>query len=603
MIFRPCGSQNKEKEMMNLSKVLEGMGEANFFFSCPNILYKISTFCGVCQILSNRGKVCKGQNTRVGIQKTGRSPGRNKEIHMNRFLNLLMAIVFAGGILLAGCAPQPQSLPNTGTGQTAVPTISQGTPPHSKPVTLRMAVADAQGNPSEPYVNEFIDQVKTRSGGAIIIEPTWDAGADTTPAFEQGVAKALIDGKYDLALTASRAWDYLKVTSFEALQAPFLITNDDLAKAVAASDVGKQMLDGLTAKGAAGLALWPEDLRHPFSVVPGKAILSPADFSGLQVRVTPSDVSNLLIQKLGGSPMFGSDGYQAAESGLRQGAHLTGTPTATGNVVFFSKYQVLAANEAAFQKLSAAQQAVIRAAAAAAQQKAISEHPSDVDNGKAWCADGGTVVLASDAQVAAFEQVAQPVFAALQQDPVTARSIAAIRDLKAKTPPSPGAAACQPEASQANLTPTVGNETWSKGPLPNGRWVAEQTVDDFVNAGFLRSDAEQNWAGTVTLVIEDGKMSFYGVGLTGNKGECHANTAVKGDQVVMTYDNDPAKGWTDDCPGEVDTVQWRLDDQGLLQIHAISVQNGNLHDAQAFWGIKPWKPVTGQPSATSTPAS
>ncbi len=104
--------------------------------------------------------------------------------------------------------------------------------------------------------------------------------------------------------------------------------------------------------------------------------------------------------------MMGDNDYQAAESGLRQGASLTGTPTATGNVIFFAKFQVFFANGAAFEKLSEEQRTILREAAAATQKKAIAEHPSEVDATKAWCADEGTVVLASAEQVAAFEVAA-----------------------------------------------------------------------------------------------------------------------------------------------------------------------------------------------------
>jgi hypothetical protein len=52
------------------------------------------------------------------------------------------------------------------------------------------------------------------------------------------------------------------------------------------------------------------------------------------------------------------------------------------------------------------------------------------------------VVLASAEQVGAFEVAAQPVFDSIEQDSSNAELIAAIRDLKAKTEPSPGAEAC-----------------------------------------------------------------------------------------------------------------------------------------------------------------
>ena len=175
-----------------------------------------------------------------------------------------------------------------------------------------------------------------------------------------------------------------------------------------------------------------------------KPILAPEDFAGLNIRATSSGVTYTLIETLSATPMLGDSGYQGAESGLRQGASLSGNPIATGNVTFFAKYQVLFVNGSAFEKLSEEQRAVLREAAIATQKKAIEEHPSEADAAAAWCADGGSIVLASDEQVAAFEAAAQPVFDMIAQDPMNVELIASLRELKANTEPSPGAEACSP---------------------------------------------------------------------------------------------------------------------------------------------------------------
>lgn len=319
-------------------------------------------------------------------------------------------------------------------------------PPQTEPgtITLRLAVSDGGGRPSEPYVLEFIEQVKTISNGSITIEPIWQAGDDTSVGFERGVIQHVMRGDMELGLAGARAFDTESIKSFQALQAPFVIDNDALSKAVATSDIATRILESLSSTGFVGLTLWPEDLRHPFSLMPDKPLLSPEDFAGLNIRVPPSEVTYKLIETFGGSPMWGDENYQAAESGLRQGGSLTGTPTATGNVTFFAKYQVLFANGTAFEKLSEEQRTVLRKAAAATQKKAIAEHPSEVEAAAAWCASGGTVVMASEEQVAAFEVAAQPVFDMIAQDPLNAELIAALRELKANTEPSPGAEACTP---------------------------------------------------------------------------------------------------------------------------------------------------------------
>ena len=495
-------------------------------------------------------------------------------MYTHRLFHLLLLIA-----LLAVTACAPQLAPTAES--TAVPAATQA---ESERITLRLAVADAQDRPSTPYVLEFIKQVKTRSGGNITIEPIWDAGATTDAGFEVGVVQLVREGQADLGLTGSRAFDTENITSFQALQAPFLITHDALSKAVATSDIATRMLENLSSAGAVGLTMWPEDLRHPFSVVPDKPILAPQDFEGATVRVVPSEISHLLIETLGGNPIFDDGEYQTAESGLRQGASLTGTPTATGNVTFFAKFQVLFANGSAFEKLSEAHRSSLREAAAATQQKAIAEHPSEIDAATAWCMDGGTVVMASEEQVAAFEAAAQPVFEKIEQDPVSAELIAAIRELKAKTDPAPGAKACEPDAPPQGVAPSDGSGEWSTGLPPNGTWEAEITTDDFVRMGLLRSVAESEWAGMYTISFQDGEYRMAWQGLQGQAGKCQANYEEVGDVVRLIYSTSAGE-----CEGAVEDIQWRLDDQGL-HLHLVAT-NGTAVEAKAFFETKPWHKV------------
>ncbi len=454
----------------------------------------------------------------------------------------------------------------------------------NEPVTLHLAVADEQGRPSEPHVLEFIEKVEALSDGNIIIEPVWDAGQGTFFGFETGVIQLVTAGKAELGLAASRAWDTAAVTSFQALQAPFLITNDALAEAVARSDIATRMLEGVSSAGAVGLTLWPEDLRHPFSLMPDKPLLSPEEFQGLNIRATPSGVTYRLIETLGATPMFEGSGYEGAEAGLLQGATLTGSPTATGNVVFFSKFQVLFANEDAFERLSDGQRSVLREAAAAAQTKAIAEHPKEVNAAATWCADGGSIVLASEQQIAAFEEAAQPVFDQIGQDPMNAELIAAIRELKASTEPSPGAEACGPTATKPNPAPSADTQVWSAGLPPNGVWQKELTTDDLVGVS-MRSVPEE-WVGLYTLTYQDGTARFDWQGEQGQTGKCVFTYTEVEDFIRFTSIDK-----VDECPNEIDDMQWRLDANGNLHLNVIDIQNGGLTEAKAINESKPWEKV------------
>jgi TRAP-type C4-dicarboxylate transport system substrate-binding protein len=444
----------------------------------------------------------------------------------------------------------------------------------SGPVTLRLAVADPEGRPSDPYVREFIQQVNTLSSGSITIEPIWNAAADTTPSSEPGVIKLLKDGQYDLGLAGARAFDTQGITSFQALQAPFLITNDALSKAVATSEIATQMLDSLSSTEVVGLTLWPEDLRHPFSTTPNKAILAPDDFVGMNIRAVPSDVTYTLIETFGATPMLGDSGYQGSESGLSQVVFITRTPTATGNVVFFPKFQVLFAHRGTFETLTESQRTILQNAAVATQQRAIAEHPGEAVSGSAWCEKGGSIVMASEAQVAAFEAAAQPVFVKIEEDPFNAEMIAAIRELKAKTQSSAGAGACG-----TNI------ETWSEGLLPNGTWTVELSVDDLVDMGVSQSNASES-AGVGTFTFQDGKAVYRHQGETDY--ECEATYETVEDFVRITYPNDQGA-----CSGVVEDVQWRLDEGGL-HFQLIAAQNVPFLEDKAAYEAKPWQKIADQ---------
>ena len=412
------------------------------------------------------------------------------------------------------------------TASGATTTLGQSPTASSTPsLTLVLGVSDPRDRPSQGAVDTFINEVASRSAGSIAIQPIYDAGQDTPQGFEVGVAGMVERGEVDLALVASRAWDLAGVTSFQPLQTPFLITDDALAEAVAAGDIADRAMEGLTSVGVAGLGVWPEDLRHPFSFVPGEPLLAPDDFAGDAILYQPSAVTAALINALGGT-RFADDMdrglavdsglLQGSESGLRQGASLPGTPTATGNVTFFPKFQVLVGNSAALDGLTEEQRAIIVSAAAETRRTAIENHPTEADAGAEWCAAGGSIVMSDADQIAAFEAAAQPVSDQIQTNPAAASLIAAIRDLKETVEPAPGATACGTPA-EPSAVPSVEPSAATVGPsafavpfsidLPSGWRVGVDLPNYFNISQPLASDPNWPQIGVdVTLVdrvIED----------------------------------------------------------------------------------------------------
>lgn len=458
-----------------------------------------------------------------------------------------------------------------------------------EPITLRLAVADFQDQTSAPYALEFIEQARVLSNGTITIEPTWTAWDAATAFFEAGVIELVTSGRFDLGLISPRAWDNEGVTNFQALQAPFLITDEALAKAVATSDIAARMLTGMASAGIVGLSLWPEDLRHPYAFdVSGKTFLSPEDFAGSTIRAPPSSVTWSFLEALGAEPVY-YDNFdpdvlagriQGAEVGLRVPPRLAGA--ATGNVVFFPKFQMLFANASAFEELSEEQQSILQEAAVRARDKAIAEYPSQVDSAAELCAAGATVVMASDEQLAAFEEAARPVFEQIEQDPLNAEFIAAIRDLKASTEPSPGAQACSAEtAQQPDPTAETEAEVWSEGLPPNGTWQVVLSADDFM-AMSLTQPAANDWAGIHTYTLQDGQGLYGWDDEDGDSGSCEITYSVVEDFVRFNFPSS-------DCGPAVDDLKWRLEEDGL-RFHLLATDAPYLEN-KAMYETRPWRKI------------
>ena len=157
------------------------------------------------------------------------------------------------------------------------------------PVTLRMVTVEDKGAPYADGVAEFARQVEDLSAGSVRIDIVWN-GADEYfggfgPGADQKVAGLVQNGELDLALIPARAWDELGVTSLQALQAPFLVSNEDLVEQVVQSELAGELLAGLDQAGVVGLALLPEGLRHPVGFE--HPLLRLADFSGATIRSPP----------------------------------------------------------------------------------------------------------------------------------------------------------------------------------------------------------------------------------------------------------------------------------------------------------------------------
>jgi TRAP-type C4-dicarboxylate transport system substrate-binding protein len=311
--------------------------------------------------------------------------------------------------------------------------------PRAPEVTLTLGTVDPRGRPASDDVEDFADRVEALSDGRITVEIEWDHGQGQAHQYEH-LGEQVRTGALDLALVPAGTWDALGVTSFQALQAPFLVTSEALVEDIATGDLGDRMLAGLDGSGVVGLILLPETLRHPVGF--GDPLTSPAQYAGAKIRVpVASNASYGVVRALGAEPVdLNGNAWAAAvatgvvtgtESAFAQRSSLPTLGTFTANVTFYPKVNVLVAGSERFAALDAADQEILREAAAATQEYVLRSNPSDADGAAAYCAAGGGVALATPEEVAAFEAAAAPVLAALEADPETKALMAELRALRA----------------------------------------------------------------------------------------------------------------------------------------------------------------------------
>jgi TRAP-type C4-dicarboxylate transport system substrate-binding protein len=381
------------------------------------------------------------------------------------------------------------------------------------PHALRLGAVEGSDAPYADEVKEFAKAVTKLSNGSINIDIVWNAAAPTAGESETKLAHMVTDGKIDMAVVPTRVWDQLKVTSMQALQAPFLVDNFGLLNAIVSSDLAGEMLSGLNAVGVKGMAIWPDSLRHPIGLT--KPLLTVADFKGSRLRVPPSEASYSLAAALGATTVDPKDWLTAASTGQLDGAEsafvwandLGIAGTLTANITFYPKANAIVANDKIFEALSSEQQKILQEAATETAAYVVKTNRSEHDLAPEYCKVGGSVALASDSDIADLKKQAAPVLAELEQNAGTKRLVDEISTLKAKTPADPAvsAAACKPVVTSA----PVGDEAF-----PEGVYRAEITnsghavvaTGTFIGGAWTGHDdsGEPDCAGSYT--VESGRI-------------------------------------------------------------------------------------------------
>jgi hypothetical protein len=372
------------------------------------------------------------------------------------------------------------------------------------------------------------------------------------------------------------------VKSFQALQAPFLITDYALLDRILTGPLASRMLDGLPTRRVVGIVLVPDLMRHPIGVT--RPFVSLADFKGARVRDIPSRVTDALLRALGAVPVHvaGADYNDALVHHRFDAEELALVDSfgfvLTGNVSFFPKVMTLFAGRHAFDGLSESQKAVLREAAVQLRRHiyAPSENGliAHICSGKVH----SRVVLARPQQQAQLQQAARPVYAELERDPLTRSLIAAIRRLKVSLPPpaaivaptSCAAAAGSPEPKGASRDPSLLNGTY--------RWVLTAAAARAFGQPATNPENE-HYPSVTQAVLRDGKW----VWTNGGPGDRGTYTIKRSTITFVSATGGPP-----------DTFTFRREGDGTLRLKAVQPMDPG---DEWVWSGGPWHRV-GPPIAT-----
>jgi len=442
----------------------------------------------------------------------------------------------------------------------AAGTSLAGPPATGETVTLTLANPESQGRPASQIAERFARTVATRSKGTVKVRIVYEAGRTTqnTPTREKeaNLVRMVRTGKTQLAIVPNRAFQAQGITSFQALQTPFLITTDSQMARATTGRIANTLMSGLPTIGLQGLGLVPEGLRRPFGF--SKPLVTPADFRGIKIRAIYSKATYDLIRALGATPidLNGSDFDAAVEKGVVKGAEssfgiaVDGLPAASytvGNIAFFPKVDALVVNAKALAGLTTAQQAILRNAAADARAATLST-TSERKAAAAYCRTGnGTIVHAPSSSLQSLRSKVAAVIVRLRKDPLTRNLIDSIDKLPSQ---ASSIAACTPKADA-----TAGPSATVTSLIPAGTYRKKVTEAALLAAGASPKQAREN-VGTWTL-----------------------KTTADGRQTVSIVSPHPE--WTTTC----DSAMMRLA-RGLVVIDTYGSKCGGSVSVA-------WKPATG----------
>ena len=372
------------------------------------------------------------------------------------------------------------------------------------PVTIRSGYGVGKGTVGPDVLDTL---VRETAGSAVVVSGPV-AGRDVDDEDGSAIPR-LRAGEFDLAVLRADALATAGATSLAVLQAPMLVASEAQAAAVASDPVAGDLMAGLDAIDLVGIALVPGGLRHPFGYA--APLLGPADYEGKAINARPGTGSKALVAALGATldtsrgvarrVRIKSGRLAGIEASLPQAAAVDLPATVTSNVVLYTKFDVVVLRRQAWSRLSAQQQAALRAAVVRAAADTQQARDSEVEALERWCSTPTAAsVTASASELTELRARLAPAVAAVTSTPdakALADRVAALGD-GTTAPAGRVCGSTDPGTAEAAF---LVKRSGDQGVL-DGTWRLQAEQEDLIAAGQSLHEATVN-AGVWTLRIKD----------------------------------------------------------------------------------------------------
>ncbi len=272
------------------------------------------------------------------------------------------------------------------------------------------------GYPNTIAMDKFAELLSEKTGGEVTLQMFHGGTLGSQPdAVEQVRAGALEVGNFNLGPIGPI------VAEANVVSLPFVFKDVPHMFRVLDSEGGAAIAAGMAAKGLMPLAWYDAGARSFYNGE--KAINTPADVTGMKVRVMNNDLFTGMIAELGGnpSPMAFAEVYQALKTGVVDGAE-NNWPSyeSTGHFEVAGYYSLsqhliipecICVNTAAFEGLSADMQAAVTEAA---QESALLQRElwAEREAASRVAVEKAGVVVNEVADKAPFQAAMAPVYEA-----------------------------------------------------------------------------------------------------------------------------------------------------------------------------------------------